>query len=200
MSRGQAAAMLTPELLLTAYSRGFFPMADWTGQIGWYDPDPRGIFPLDRFHVPRKLAKRIRSGFFEVRVDTAFRSVMEACAEPAPGRGETWISQELVDAYCRLHELGCAHSVECWREGVLAGGLYGVAVRGLFAGESMFSRVTDASKVALAHLVERLRAGGFILLDTQFVTSHLARLGAVEVPRAVYRGLLAKALEARTTF
>ena len=200
MSRGQAAPALTPELLLTAYSRGFFPMADWTGRIGWYDPDPRGIFPLDRFHVPRSLAKRIRSGFFEVRVDTAFRSVMAACAEPARGRGETWISPELVDVYCRLHELGFAHSVECWREGSLAGGLYGVALRGLFAGESMFSRMTDASKVALVHLVDRLRAGGFVLLDTQFVTSHLGRFGAIEVPRSVYRGLLARALEVRATF
>jgi leucyl/phenylalanyl-tRNA--protein transferase len=186
--------MIDPELLIAAYSRGLFPMADDQGRIFWYDPDPRGILPLESFHLPRRLAKTVRSGKFEIRTDTAFRAVMEACAEPARGRGETWISPELVDSYAALHELGLAHSVEAWLGGALVGGLYGVAVRGLFAGESMFSRATDASKVALVHLVERLHRGGFLLLDTQFVTSHLARFGAIEISRVRYRVLLARAL------
>jgi leucyl/phenylalanyl-tRNA--protein transferase len=171
-------------------------MADDRGRIHWYDPDPRGIFPLERFHVPRRLARTVRQGRFDVRVDTAFRAVMEACGAPAPGRERTWISPELVDAYTALHEADLAHSVETWEAGELVGGVYGVAIRGLFAGESMFSRRTDASKVALVHLVERLRRGGFVLFDTQFVTSHLARFGAVEIPRARYRRLLAEALRA----
>lgn len=195
-----ARQRLDAELLVAAYCRGLFPMADEWGNVRWFDPDPRGILPLDAFHVPRRLVKTIRGGRFEVRVDTAFREVMEACAAPAPGRGETWISPEFVDAYAALHRAGLAHSVETWREGELVGGLYGVAVRGLFAGESMFSRATDASKVALVHLVERLRAGGFVLLDTQFVTSHLARFGAVEIPRARYRELLARALRVEAHF
>jgi leucyl/phenylalanyl-tRNA--protein transferase len=185
---------------MAAYSRGFFPMADDWGNIRWFDPDPRGILPLDAFHVPRRLAKTIRSGGFEARFDTSFRAVMEACAAPAPNRGETWISPELVDAYEALHNLGLAHSVETWADGELVGGLYGVAIRGLFAGESMFSRATDASKVALVHLVERLRAGGFVLLDTQFLTSHLARFGGVEIRRRRYRELLARALAVDARF
>jgi leucyl/phenylalanyl-tRNA--protein transferase len=192
--------MIDPNVLIAAYCRGLFPMADHLGRVFWYDPDPRGIIPLESFHVPRRLAKTLRGGKFEIRTDTAFRAVMEACAAPGPDRGETWISPELVDSYVALHELGFAHSVETWQTGELVGGLYGVAVRGLFAGESMFSRTTDASKAALVSLVERLRRGGFVLLDTQFVTSHLARFGAVEVPRALYRALLARALKVEAKF
>ena len=186
--------MIDPDLLIAAYCQGVFPMADDRGRVLWYDPDPRGILPLESFHVPRRLAKTVRCDRFEVRTDTAFRTVMTACAAPGRGRGETWISPELVEAYAVLHERGFAHSVETWQGGELVGGLYGVAVRGLFAGESMFSRARDASKVALVYLVERLRRGGFVLLDTQFVTSHLARFGAEEIPRSRYRSLLARAL------
>jgi len=198
--RRTAPPPLTPELLVAAYCRGYFPMADDRGRVSWYDPDPRGVFPLDAFHVPRRLARTVAQGRFEVRVDTAFRGVMQACGEPAPGRERTWISEELVGAYTALHGAGLAHSVETWRDGELVGGVYGVALRGLFAGESMFSRRTDASKVALAYLVERLRQGGFVLFDTQFVTPHLARFGAVEIPRARYRKLLAAALQVEATF
>lgn len=190
---------LTPQLLLHAYTQGVFPMAHEDG-IYWYDPDPRTILPLDTFHVPRRLGRTVRSGRFEVRVDTAFRAVMEACAEPAPGREETWISAEFIAAYSRLHQLNVAHSVESWLDGQLVGGLYGVAIRGLFAGESMFSRESDASKVALVHLVERLRHGGFVLLDTQFTTTHLARFGALEIPRYEYKRRLAQALKVNARF
>ncbi len=175
-------------------------MADEDGAIYWYDPDPRAIIPLENFHVPRSLARTIRRGQFEVRVDTAFRAVMEACAESTPGREVTWISQEFITAYSELHALGFAHSVECWRAGELVGGLYGVSLGGLFAGESMFSRATDASKVALVHLVERLRRGGFVLLDTQFMTDHLRRFGAIEIPREEYQARLAHALKCRARF
>ncbi|GIV95994.1 MAG: leucyl/phenylalanyl-tRNA--protein transferase [Herpetosiphonaceae bacterium] len=189
------AAMLNPQILLAAYSQGIFPMADEQGLISWYDPDPRAILPLETFHVPRRLARTVRNGPYEVRIDSAFRQVMEACAAPAPGREQTWITPEMIDTYTALHDLGFAHSVETWLGEELVGGLYGVAIRGLFAGESMFSRRTDASKVALVHLVERLRRGGFMLLDTQFLTGHLARFGAVEIPRHVYKALLARALQ-----
>lgn len=175
-------------------------MAHDDGTIYWYDPDPRAIIPLDTFRVNRRLARTVRNAGFEVRVDTAFRAVMEACAEPAPDRDGTWISQELIEAYTNLHRMGLAHSVETWHEGHLVGGLYGVAIRGLFAGESMFSRATDASKVALVHLVERLRQGGFVLLDTQFITAHLARFGAIELSRDEYRQRLAHALTIAATF
>lgn len=198
--RRTAPPPLTPELLFAAYCRGYFPMADGRGRISWYDPDPRGVFPLEAFHVPRRLARTLRQGRFEVRMDTAFRQVMEACGAPAPGRERTWISEELVGAYTALHEAGLAHSVETWHGGEMVGGVYGVAIRGLFAGESMFSRRTDASKAALVHLVERLRRGGFVLFDTQFVTPHLARFGAVEIPRASYRRLLASALQVEAVF
>jgi leucyl/phenylalanyl-tRNA--protein transferase len=191
---------LTPELLVAAYCRGLFPMADEAGRISWYDPDPRGVLPLDGFRVPQRLARTVRQGRFEVRVDTAFRQVMEACAAPAPGRERTWISAPLVDAYEALSRIGLAHSVETWIQDELVGGVYGVSLRGLFAGESMFSRRTDASKVALVHLVERLRRGGFVLLDTQFVTPHLARFGAVEIRRREYRRRLAAALEVPARF
>lgn len=185
---------LTPDLLLAAYCQGIFPMAHDDGTIGWYDPNPRAILPLDTFHVPRRLARRIRHGGFDVRVDSAFVEVMRACAEPAPGRQATWISDEFVAVYSELHNLGFAHSVEVWRNEIMIGGLYGVAIAGLFAGESMFSRETDASKIALVFLVERLRRGGFVLLDTQFLTEHLSQFGAIDISRRVYRHRLALAL------
>lgn len=188
-------ADLTPELLLYTYSQGIFPMGHDDGDIYWYDPDPRAIIPLDEnFHVPRSLARRIRQGGFEVRVDSAFRAVITACAEPNEQREYTWITPAIIDVYCQLHEWGYAHSVETWIDGKLVGGLYGVTVGGLFAGESMFSRATDSSKIALVHLVERLRAGGFILLDTQFMTEHLRRFGAVEIPRVEYQRRLRQAM------
>ncbi len=191
---------LTVHLLLNAYSQGVFPMADDDGAIYWYDPDPRAIIPLDAFHVPRSLERCLRRGGFEVRYDTAFREVMAACAEPVPGREVTWISPEFIDVYTELHELDFAHSVETWIKGELAGGLYGVTLGGLFAGESMFSRVTDSSKIALVYLVERLRRRGFVLLDTQFMTKHLRRFGAIEIPRTEYKARLAQALAVWTRF
>jgi len=188
---------LTPELIVAAYCQGIFPMADeYDGEIGWYSPDPRAIFPLDAFHVPRSLAKTIKRGVFDVRVDTAFEAVMRGCAE----REETWISDEIVQAYTALHRAGLAHSVEAWHEGELAGGLYGVALGGAFMGESMFTRVTDASKVCLVFLVERLRARGFTLLDSQMPTEHLAKFGQIVIPRAEYLRRLAAALRLDTSF
>ena len=184
---------LTPRVLLNAYAHGLFPMAESAeaADLYWFDPEWRGILPLDGFHVPRRLRRTVRQGGFEVRVDSAFRAVMEACAGARP---ETWINREIVDVYCRLHFSGHAHSVECWRGRELAGGLYGVSLGGAFFGESMFSREPDASKVALVHLVARLRRGSFALLDTQFVTEHLSQFGAVEIPRDGYRDLLAAAI------
>ncbi len=175
-------------------------MAQPDGAIYWYDPDPRAILPLDSFHVPRSLARRIRRGGFEVRVDTNFRAVIMACAQPAPGRESTWINLEIIAAYCELHDLGFAHSVETWIEGELAGGLYGVTLGGLFAGESMFSRATDASKIALVYLVERLKRRHFLLLDIQFMTDHLRRFGAIEIPRHQYQHFLEKALQVWARF
>lgn len=190
--------MLTPELLVRAYCAGIFPMANARhgDAIHWYAPDPRAIIPLESFHVPRSLRRTIRRRVFEVRIDTAFSAVIHACA----AREETWISDEIIRAYEELHDLGLAHSVEAWRQGELAGGLYGVALGSAFFGESMFSRVRDASKVALVALVERLRARGYTLLDTQFLTGHLARFGAVEIPRAEYLHRLAVALHRHCTF
>ena len=191
---------LTPHLLLNAYYQGVFPMAHDDGNIYWYDPNPRAIIPLDDFHVPRRLARVIRRGGFEVRFDFDFRAVITACAEPAEGREKTWINDQIIDSYCQLYELGFAHSVETWIDGQLAGGLYGVSLQGVFAGESMFSRAQDTSKIALVYLVEHLRSRGFILLDTQFITPHLARFGAIEIPRAEYKTRLAKALRVQTWF
>lgn len=185
---------LTPSILLSAYCQGCFPMAEDDGTIYWYDPDPRTIIPLDGFHLSRSLARRLRRGGFAVRYDTAFGQVMTACAASAPGREETWISDEFIDVYTRLHEASFAHSVEVWMDGELVGGVYGVSIGGLFAGESMFSRRTDASKIALVHLVERLNQNGFALFDVQFTTEHLKRLGAVEIPRTEYKKRLAHAL------
>jgi leucyl/phenylalanyl-tRNA---protein transferase len=192
---------LSPELLVAAYSRGLFPMAEEDGSIGWYDPDPRGVIPLDAFHVPRRLAKTVRSNRFEIRVDTSFREVMSTCAAPSRGREDTWISDEMIEAYAGLHRLGLAHSVESWRDGRLVGGLYGVAIGGLFAGESMFSRETDASKVALVNLVARLVRGGFVLLDSQYlVGSHLRQFGAIDIPAREYKRRLAAAVRVHAGF
>jgi leucyl/phenylalanyl-tRNA---protein transferase len=193
---------LSPELLLRAYAAGLFPMAESAEDpdLFWIDPDPRGVLPLDRFHVPRRLRRTLRSAQFDIRVDTAFEAVMRGCAEPTEVRPKTWINDEILRLYGALFEQGYAHSVEAWREGELVGGLYGVALRGVFFGESMFSRATDASKVALVHLVARLLKGGFRLLDTQFVTDHLRRFGAVEIPRADYHRQLERALGVEAYF
>ena len=192
---------LDPQLLIAAYCQGIFPMAHDNGKTYWYDPNPRSIIPLDTFHIPARLARTVRRGLFELRVDSCFSDVMRACAEPAPGRESTWISPELIGAYTGLHQLGLAHSVEAWRDGRMVGGLYGVAIRGLFAGESMFSHERDASKVALVYLVERLRRGGFVLLDTQFVVGgHMRQFGAIDIPRAEYKRRLAQALQVTTNF
>ena len=193
---------LTPELVLRAYAAGLFPMAEerHDPELYWVDPESRGIIPLERFHVPRRLARRVRQGGDEVRFDSAFAAVIAACAQATPKRPRTWINDTILEVYSALHRAGYAHSVEAWRDGRLVGGLYGVALRGAFFGESMFSRATDASKVVLVHLVERLRRAGFVLLDTQFVTPHLATFGAIEVPRAAYRILLAKALAVDAPF
>jgi leucyl/phenylalanyl-tRNA--protein transferase len=182
--------IIPASLLLEAYCRGIFPMAVEDGEIAWFSPDPRGIIPLDSFHVPHGLRRSLRRNSFEVRINTAFEAVIRACGE----RAETWISPEIVQSYLNLHELGFAHSVETWRDNQLVGGLYGVSVYGAFFGESMFHRETDASKVALVALVERLREREFRLLDTQYTTSHLRVFGAVEIPRPKYLRLLKQAL------
>lgn len=192
---------LTPDILIGGYCQGLFPMADDAGEIQWYDVRRRAIIPLDAFHVPRRLARRVRNGGLAIRVDTSFRAVMLACAAPRPGHDSTWISDEMVEAYGELHQLGFAHSVEAWRGDRLVGGLYGVAVRGLFAGESMFSREPDASKVALVHLVERLRRGGFTLLDSQYIVGeHMLQFGTIEISRAEYQRRLAAALAVEASF
>jgi leucyl/phenylalanyl-tRNA--protein transferase len=183
---------LEPEFLLSAYAGGYFPMADpESGQISWYSPDPRTILELNGLRVSRSLRRSLRREDLEVRWDTAFEAVMRACGE----RPETWISDRIVKAYVELHRLGFAHSVEVWKDGALAGGLYGVALAGAFFGESMFSRVTDASKIALVHLVRRLVERDFLLLDVQFMTEHLRTLGAVEIPREEYLQRLRTALQ-----
>ncbi|CCG40729.1 leucyl/phenylalanyl-tRNA--protein transferase [Magnetospirillum molischianum] len=187
---------LTADLLLHAYAAGIFPMArsGHDPRLYWVDPEQRGILPLDQFHVPHRLRRTLRQGGFEIRCNSAFEAVMRACGEPAPDRPETWINESIIRLFVELHERGLAHSVEAWRDGHLVGGLYGLALGAAFFGESMFSRQTDASKVALVHLVARLKSGGFTLLDTQFVTAHLSRFGAVEIPREEYRSLLSDAL------
>ena len=191
---------LTPEVLLSAYMQGIFPMAHDDGRIHWYSPNPRAVLPLDGLHVSQSLRRVIHRGPFEVRFDSAFDAVITACAAPAPGREQTWISAEIRSAYNELHRLGFAHSVESWVGEELAGGLYGVSIRGFFAGESMFSRRRDASKVALYYLVQRLRSRDFRLLDVQFLTPHLIRMGALELPRRLYLGQLRQALAVETSF
>lgn len=182
--------------LLQCYARGVFPMADARDddRVFLIDPDERGVLPLDAFHLPKRLARTVRADRFEVRVDTAFARVLSLCAEAAPDRVETWINRPIERLYVGLHAQGFAHSVECWRGGELVGGLYGVALQGAFFGESMFSRATDASKVALTHLVARLMAGGYSLLDCQFMTAHLGRFGAEEISRREYQRRLGRAL------
>lgn len=188
---------ITPELVLRAYRHGLFPMAETRhgGRLFWLDPEQRGVMPLDRFHLPRRLLRTVLSGVFTVSVDTDFPATIAGCAEAVEGRNDTWISPEIERLFIALHRQGYAHSVECRQDGHLVGGLYGVAIGGVFFGESMFSFVRDASKVALAHLVARLRLGRFQLLDTQFVTAHLAQFGAEEIPRTAYRARLVAALD-----
>jgi leucyl/phenylalanyl-tRNA--protein transferase len=193
-----ARPTLTPDLMIRAYAAGIFPMSDGAEAAGifWVDPQRRGVFPLDRFHVSRSLRKRIARGDFEVSVNRDFGGVVTACAD----REETWINAEIHQTYLTLYAMGYAHSVEVWMEGALAGGVFGVTLGAAFFGESMFSRRTDGSKLALAHLVERLRLGGFQLFDTQFTTGHLESLGAVEIPRAEYRRALQIALGSPADF
>jgi leucyl/phenylalanyl-tRNA--protein transferase len=187
---------LTPELLVRAYTQGFFPMGEEDGSIAWYWPDPRTIIPLDGFHVPRRLAQTVRQRRFTITINRDFEGVMRGCA----GREETWITEPLVTAYTALHRVGLAHSIEAYKDGTLAGGIYGVSLGGAFMGESMFSRVTDASKVCLVHLVERLCKRSFTLFDVQFTTEHLQRFGAVEIPREVYLRRLGEALQRTCSF
>ena len=193
---------LTPEILLRAYAVGLFPMAERRDDstLYWIDPEKRGILPLDDFHVSRRLRRTVRSGLYQIRCNTAFADVVRACAAPGPKRDESWINDEIVSLYSDLHELGREHCVETWEDGELVGGLYGVALGAAFFGESMFSAARDASKVALVHLVARLRKSGYLLLDTQFVTEHLAQFGVVELPRAGYRQRLSAALDATASF
>jgi leucyl/phenylalanyl-tRNA--protein transferase len=193
MSRN--AAILSPEMMLTAYSQGAFPMTDPDGVTRWYSADPRGVLPLDEFHCPRTLRQIVRQSRFEIRIDDDFEATMRACKDvKRPERDSSWISDELVNAYVRLHDLGFAHSVEAWQRGELVGGLYGVALGGAFFGESMFHRAANASKVCLVHLIDRLRERGFALLDTQMVTEHMRQFGAREIPAADYLSQLDVAL------
>lgn len=193
---------IPPDLLLRAYASGVFPMAENADdpEIFWVRPESRGIIPLDAFHAPRSLMKTARRGHFDIRFDTDFEGVIEGCAEAREGRMSTWINQPIREAYAELFARGNCHTVEAWREGRLVGGLYGVTLGRAFFGESMFSRQTDASKICLMHLVERLRERGFILLDTQFTTEHLKRFGAIDVPRAKYETLLEEALAGEARF
>ena len=193
---------LKPELLLRAYAVGIFPMAEsrTDQEIHWIDPDLRGILPFERFHVPKKLKRKVRAGRFEVRCDSAFAQVIEACATPGPGRRDTWINPTIEGLYTELYDMGFAHSVECFLDGELVGGLYGVSLGAAFFGESMFSRATDASKIALVHLVARLDKGGYRMLDTQFETPHLRQFGVEEIPRERYRRLLAQAVRTAAQF
>jgi leucyl/phenylalanyl-tRNA--protein transferase len=190
--------VLDPALLVRAYRKGLFPMALEDGEIGWFSPDPRGILPVDTFHVPGRLARLVRQAPYEIAIDRAFEDVMRACAE-RPREG-TWISEEIVESYTALYRLGLAHSVEAWRDGELVGGLYGVHLGGAFFGESMFHRATDASKLALVALVDRLARRGFTLLDTQWITPHLVQFGAIEIPRAEYLRRLEEALKRDCSF
>ena len=188
---------ITPQILLKAYAAGIFPMAESAEDdaLYWIDPDKRGVLPLDSFHVPRRLRRTVRSGQFEIKVDENFEGVIGACARDLPGRDSTWINSRIKSLYAQLFRMGFCHTVEAWRDGRLVGGLYGVKIGAAFFGESMFSLERDASKVALVHLVARLVHGGFELLDTQFVTDHLARFGTLEVDRETYHRMLEPALQ-----
>jgi leucyl/phenylalanyl-tRNA--protein transferase len=202
MSRRDANPEITPELMLRAYAAGIFPMAEskTATKVYWVDPRERGILPLDEFHVPRSLKKTVRKEVFEVRCNSAFAETLAECGRRTANRRDTWINPDIEDCVLQLHARGFAHSVECWQAGQLVGGLYGISLGAAFFGESMFSRVTDASKVALVHLVARLKFGGFRLLDTQFVTDHLSRFGVIEIPARDYLVLLEDALKYQAVF
>jgi leucyl/phenylalanyl-tRNA---protein transferase len=195
--RGRYYPAITPDILLRAYSIGLFPMAESADdpEIFWVEPEMRGVIPLDDFHISKSLAKTVRKSPFEIRFDSAFEDVMKLCAEPAPDRPSTWINTTILKLYRELHEMGHAHSVEAWDGDDLIGGLYGVSLGAAFFGESMFSRRTDASKICLVHLVERLRGKSFQLLDTQFTTDHLKNFGAIDIPKDEYLILLRAAVD-----
>src|SRR3954462_6729008 len=201
-SRDAAASEITPEVLLRAYACGIFPMAESAEDptLFWVEPELRGVIPLDGFRVASRLARTVRSDVFTVTVNRAFKAVMAGCAAPQPGREDTWINRRIRELYCGLFAISHCHSVECWQDGELVGGLYGVSLGRAFFGESMFHLTRDASKVALVHLVARLIAGGFKLLDTQFVTEHLRSFGAIEVPRRRYRAMLDQAITGNADF
>jgi len=184
------ADVIDPEILLKAYASGIFPMSMDEGEIGWFSPDPRGVIPIEEFHVPHGLKRALRKEPFEIRFNYGFADVMRGCAE----RDSTWISEDIIASYCELHDWGCAHSVECWKDDDLVGGLYGVSLGGAFFGESMFSRATDSSKIALVALVERLREREFVLLDSQWSTEHLRQFGCFDMPRDEYLDQLGGAL------
>ena len=190
------------EELLGCYARGVFPMAESRDdpRIFLLEPDVRGVIPLDAFHIPKSLKKTVKRDVFTITVDRCFPEVVRACAEPSPGRDDTWINASIESLYLEMHAAGHAHSLECWKDGALAGGLYGVRLGAAFFGESMFSRATDASKTALVHLVARLKAGGFSLLDAQFTTEHLERFGARGVPRRAYKRMLSQAISREADF
>ncbi len=203
MTRPYAPGYRIPtDLLLKAYASGVFPMAESAidPEVFWVRPESRGVVPLDAFHIPKSLRKTIARALFEIRINSDFPGVIDACAEQRDVRPSTWINAPIREAYIELHRIGHAHSVEAWRDGRMVGGLYGVTMGAAFFGESMFSTQTDASKVCLAHLVERLRHRGFVLLDTQFTTEHLKRFGAIDVPRRNYEKLLAEALKHTAVF
>jgi leucyl/phenylalanyl-tRNA--protein transferase len=201
-SRENAFVEITPEVLLKAYACGIFPMAESAEDpaLYWIEPEKRGVIPLETFHVPGRLARTVRSDRFDVRINHDFEAVLDGCAEPQPGRARTWINQRIRALYRKLYDIGHCHSVEAYEDGELAGGLYGVCLGRAFFGESMFHRSRDASKVALVHLVARLKACGFRLLDTQFVTDHLKSFGAIEVSRRQYHRLLEAALVGEADF
>jgi len=193
---------ITPQVLLKAYACGIFPMAESADDPGlyWVEPEQRGVIPLEQFHIPRSLKKTMRKNLFEVTINKAFSRVMARCAEATDNRNNTWINERITRLYGELHELGHCHSVECWNDGELVGGLYGVKLGAAFFGESMFSRQRDASKTALVHLVHRMKAGGFVLLDTQFTTEHLKKFGAIDIPRPVYSEILEDAISREADF
>jgi leucyl/phenylalanyl-tRNA--protein transferase len=201
-SRDTASSEITPEVLLRAYACGIFPMAESVDDpsLFWVEPEIRGVIPLDGFRVSSRLARTVRSDAFRITINGAFKAAIDGCAAPAAGRNDTWINRRIRDLYIGLHGIGHCHSVEAWDGDELAGGLYGVSLGGAFFGESMFHRARDASKVALVHLVARLIAGGFVLLDTQFVTPHLRSFGAVEVSRRRYRAMLDQAVAGNADF
>jgi leucyl/phenylalanyl-tRNA--protein transferase len=203
MARGDTSLEITPEVLLKAYSVGIFPMAESADdpRLFWIEPEERGIIPLDRFHVSRRLARTVAADVFDIRIDTDFDGVIDGCAGlDGPGRPKTWINARIRTLYGELFRRGFCHTVEAWRDGELVGGLYGIALGAAFFGESMFSRERDASKVALVHLVARLKVGGFKLLDTQFTTSHLAQFGAIAVDRKTYQEMLDAAIAETADF